>query len=103
MDNPTVVRVYGVKGIELFIQRAVSQDLVKEWLEEFNMDFNINRGDDPEYKFAQLGRSSVLKAEKFNLDTDDVHGWEVRMPDLKDTDYYDYLYILHSDGTVSEA
>ncbi len=39
------------------------------WLEEFNKTFTEARGDDPDYKLAQLLRSSAFDAQKYKLDS----------------------------------
>jgi hypothetical protein len=69
-----------------------------DWLEAFNKEFLKERGDDPEYKFAQLLRASVRDAEEYNLDKSFATGWGV-VP--YDADYgEEYVYTLKKDGTV---
>jgi hypothetical protein len=69
-----------------------------DWLEAFNKEFVEERGDDPEYKFAQLLRASVRDAEEYNLDRSFDTGWGV-VP--YDSDYgEEYVYTLKKDGTV---
>ena len=68
------------------------------WLEWFNKDFTSERGDDPEYKLAQLIRSSVRDCQKFNLDPSIYTGWGVGLSKNFDCNF---AYILHKDGTVT--
>jgi len=68
-----------------------------DWLKEFNQDFAENRGDDPEYKIAQLVRSSVTLAEKYNLDNSKYTGWGL----LTNQNWNaDYTYTLKNNGEV---
>jgi len=102
MLNPTVVRINGFNTIEIYIHRVISQDLFLKWLNEFNSGFAKQRGNDSSYKFAQLLRSSVFDADKFALDKNILYGWEVLKTNSADESYFDYLYVLNNDGTVSE-
>ena len=68
------------------------------WLEKFNQDFTENRGDDPEYKFAQLLRNSVRVEDEFGLDNSEHTGWGV-IPYNSSPDAY--TYTLHRDGKVT--
>ena len=97
MSTNAVIQVEGVDGIELYKHWDGSPDSTLPWLEWFNKDFQKNRGDDPEYKLAQLVRSSIRDAEKFHLDPSDYTGWGI---DASDSHSYEYLYILKNDGTV---
>lgn len=67
------------------------------WLEKFNREFTQERGVDPEYKLAQLIRSSVSMADEFGLDKSTATGWGVVGPH----DEAEYTYILEDDGTVT--
>ena len=68
------------------------------WLEEFNKSFAEARGDDPEYKLAQLLRSSAFDAEKYNLDPSRDTGWGI-IPINADV-WEEYEYFLRHDGSV---
>ena len=72
------------------------------WLYEFNAEFAKNRGDDVNYKLAQLLRSSVVNAKKYNLDDSKFTGWGLHgnAAELSDA-WIEYTYTLHVDGTVS--
>ncbi len=68
------------------------------WLENFNKNFAEKRGDDSNYKFAQLLRSSSKDAETYNLDSSTETGWGVVAYDSYDGSYN---YVLHTNGTVT--
>jgi len=73
-----------------------------EWLSAFNKKFVEERGDDDPYKFAQLIRSSVFDAEKYNLDLSRSTGWGViSMDDVEEFLYCNYHYRLMKDGSVN--
>jgi hypothetical protein len=68
------------------------------WLEKFNKDFTLNRGMDPEYKFAQLLRDSVRSEKEFKLDPSKYTGWGIIGYDADCGQEYEYL--LKNDGSV---
>ena len=70
-----------------------------KWLEDFNKSFTEARGDDNTYKFAQLLRSSINDAKKYNLDDSKYTGWGVVKPD-EDCDE-DFKYRLLKNGKVT--
>ena len=69
-----------------------------EWLFDFNTTFNTNRGEDPEYKFAQLIRSSALLGLKYSLDKSTKTGWGVISYEDKGIDY---VYTLNNDNSIT--
>ena len=69
------------------------------WLKEFNEAFTKQRGDDPQYKMAQLIRSSALMQAKFELDPSATTGWGVVEHDVDMGQ--DYTYVLKTDGSVT--
>lgn len=97
MSTNAVIRLDGF-NIELYKHWDGDPDSTKPWLEKFNKAFVKKRGDNLTYKFAQLLRSSVRMGEEFNLDDSDFTGWGVSKCGEH---YYDYLYVLKSDGTVT--
>lgn len=98
MATRAVIQIEGFPLCKLYKHWDGYPSSTLPWLEEFNKDFVTNRGDDPEYKFAQLVRSSAFDAEKFGLDKSRHTGWGV-IP--IDSDYgADYEYILKKDGSV---
>lgn len=69
------------------------------WLEAFNADFSERRKNDPDYKLAQLLRSSARDAEKYGLDDSKYTGWGVAMAH-DDSIGQSYEYTLMNDGSV---
>jgi hypothetical protein len=92
-----------VEGLELPIQLYKHWDGSPQstlpWLEKFNREFTQSRGEDPEYKFAQLIRSSVTMSEEFGLDTSTHTGWGV--VSKGESWGANFHYTLHIDGTVA--
>ena len=99
MATPSTIKIEGIDYAKVYKHWDGNPESMLEWLKDFNENFTKNRGNDPEYKFAQLLRFSSKYADKYNLDKDDYLGWGV----IKYDDSYgeDYEYILHKDGTVS--
>jgi hypothetical protein len=74
---------------------------VYPWLRDFNIEFKKERGDDVQYKFAQLLRSSARDAKKYDLDDSEFTGWGVVACSEDKSDYgAEFQYILKLDGTV---
>jgi len=97
MSTPATIKVQGFKVAKLYKHWDGNPASTLQWLEKFNEDFALNRGDDPSYKFAQLIRSSANDAEKYHLDPSKHTGWGVLSLD----EYRgQYEYILQTDGTV---
>jgi len=98
MGTSAVIKIEGITWAELYKHFDGYPESTLPWLESFNKDFTKNRGNDPEYKFAQLIRSSVRDGGEFDLDMSKYTGWGV----VKCKSYYgDYTYILKSDGSVT--
>lgn len=70
-----------------------------EWLEDFNKSFSTERGDDPEYKFAQLLRSSAFDCAKYRLDESRHTGWGIVPIDADCNEEWEYY--LKVDGSVT--
>lgn len=68
------------------------------WLEKFHSEFISTRGEDPEYEFAQLLRSSWYDAKEFGLDNSKTTGWGV-IPYNAECGA-EYTYILKKDGSI---
>lgn len=98
MATPAVIKVEGFNSAKLYKHWDGYPSSTLPWLESFNQQFTTKRGNDPNYKFAQLIRSSVFMAEEFKLDDSTETGWGV-IP------FYDnwgqYEYTLHADGSVT--
>jgi len=99
MGTHAVIQIEGIKYAEVYKHWDGSPDSTLEWLESFNERFQEERGTDPKYKFAQLLRSSINDAEKFNLDKSLFTGWGV-MEGNSSQEEWKYLYILKDDGSV---
>lgn len=97
MATSALIKVEGLKNVYLYKHYDGNPTYTLPWLEEFNKDFTQKRGDDPGYKFAQLLRSSIADATKFNLDPSRTTGWGVMNEDNVGVDY---KYLLRKDGTV---
>ena len=93
------IKIEGIDFAKIYKHWDGYPEAMLKWLEEFNKDFTKKRGDDPEYKFAQLLRSSSRDAEKYELDSSKYTGWGV-IPYNEDYGV-DYEYILHKNGNVT--
>jgi len=98
MSTHAVIRIEGNDYAEAYKHFDGYPQGTLPWLEKFNKEFSENRGTDVDYKFAQLLRSSVRDAEKFGLDDSLYTGWGIMPYGTADADF---LYTLHSNGTVS--
>ena len=99
MSTNAIIKVEGIDFVMLYKHWDGYPGSTLPWLEEFNEDFKTNRGNDPEYKFAQLLRSSERDGDKFEMDRCKHTGWGV-LPYEVNTDA-PYEYILNEDGTVT--
>ena len=99
MATRCTIKIEGVDYAKCYKHFDGYPEATLKWLEDFNKDFNKNRGNDPEYKFAQLLRSSVRNAKKYDLDKSKYTGWGV----ISYNEYYgeEYEYTLHKDGSVT--
>ena len=91
--------VDGIDTVKVYKHWDGDPESTLEWLQVFNKDFTDNRGDDPEYKIAQLLRSSAFHAELFGLGKSVHTGWGV-LPMDNDADE-SFMYYLHADGSVT--
>lgn len=99
MSTRATIKINGIMFAKVYKHYDGNPESTLAWLKEFNEDFSKERGDDPEYKFAQLLRSSIRDAAFFNLDDSKHTGWGVIPYCMK----YgaDYEYTLHEDGKVT--
>jgi len=77
MATRCCVKIEGTEIAKLYKHWDGEPDCTLPWLKDFNEDFKKHRGIDPSYKFAQLVRSSIRDAEKYNLDSDKHTGWGI--------------------------
>jgi hypothetical protein len=98
MATTATIQLEGYKVAKLYKHWDGNPKATLEWLEDFNKDFVEKRGYDPEYKFAQLIRSSAFDCEEYGLDSSRYTGWGV----VKFNDGYAsvYQYRLMKDGSV---
>lgn len=99
MSTRSTIKIEGVNFAKVYKHSDGYPEGMLGWLEAFNTSFNTNRGDDPEYKFAQLLRFSKQYADDFGLDPSNYTGWGVIPFDAVAGEEYEYT--LHSDGSVS--
>jgi hypothetical protein len=98
MATTAIIKIEGINFAKVYKHYDGDSKGTLEWLETFNQDFAERRGVDPEYKFAQLLRSSATQAEKYGLDQSTTTGWGVISADEKW--YCDVEYTLLDDGRV---
>jgi len=97
MATTATIQLEGYTVAKLYKHWDGNPESTLEWLEDFNKDFVKKRGDDPEYKFAQLIRSSAFDYEKYKLDDSRHTGWGVTS---FVNGYGEYQYRLMKDGSV---
>jgi hypothetical protein len=103
MGTRCIIKVEGLKGVCVYKHWDGYPKGTLPWLKDFNKKFTEERGfDDPEYKFAQLLRSSAFDCKKFNLGKDRATGWGVIPIKTNNEIPFDiaYVYILKKDGKV---
>lgn len=98
MGTPAIIIVEDFPHAKVYKHFDGYPDSTLPWLKSFNRAFSAMRRDDPEYKFAQLLRSSARDAGRFNLDDSEYTGWGVLGSDTRVSACY--TYILRKDGTV---
>ena len=96
MATSAIIKVEGVTFAKVYKHWDGYPSTMLPWLETFNKEFNDARGDDPEYKFAQLLRSST--EERFGLDDSKCTGYGVVSYESTGGDF---VYTLKRDGTVT--
>jgi hypothetical protein len=99
MATRSVIKVEGFTNAQLYKHYDGYPDGTLPWLEKFNTQFTLRRGEDPSYKFAQLIRSSVFMKDEFSLDESTDTGWGVF--GYNDNLGQEFEYLLKSDGTVT--
>ncbi len=97
MATRSVIKIEGMKAV-IYKHGDGYPSATLPWLLEFNAQFSKVRGEDAQYKFAQLLRDSAFNCEKFNLDDSKHIGWGVFDEDCDCGQEYEYT--LKTDGTV---
>lgn len=99
MATRATIKIKGITFAKVYKHWDGYPSATLEWLKHFNKNFVDQRGQDPEYKFAQLLRSSSKDAEMFDLDNSEVTGWGV-IPynaDFRE----EFEYTLENDSSVT--
>lgn len=114
MGTRAIIRVAGIEYAEVYKHWDGYPEATLDWLQDFNADFKQNRGDDPEYKLAQLLRDSARGIKEVpdpykpgktcdehprGLDPSKYTGWGV-MP-YKSRCGQEFEYTLNADGSVT--
>ena len=99
MATRCTIKVEGIDLVKVYKHWDGHPESTYLWLLSFNEEFTKNRGDDPEYKIAQLLRSSARDSKKFGLDPNEFTGWGVIPIDSDAGEIFEY--VLHKDGAVS--
>ncbi len=98
MGTRAIIKVEGLNLVQLYKHFDGYKSATLPWLEKFNVQFAQERGDDPEYRFAQLIRSSAFDTAEFDLDPSRTTGWGV-VP--YGSDYgQEFEYTLLKNGSV---
>jgi hypothetical protein len=97
MATRATIKIEGISFAKVYKHWDGSPKTMLPWLEEFNHRFTEVRGDDPEYKFAQLLRSST--EPEFQLDPSKSTGYGIIPYDSTSGEEYEYL--LKADGSVT--
>ena len=96
MATRSCIKIEGVTFAKVYKHWDGYPDAMLGWLETFNKSFAKNRGDDPQYKFAQLLRSSTNPI--FELDANEFTGYGV-VP-FEDNCGEEFEYTLMTNGEV---
>lgn len=96
MSTNAVITIKNFPGFALYKHWDGYPEATLAWLEKFNKEFVENRGNDLQYKAAQLIRSSVFDQEEFDLDESRYTGWGV----LTQPTCGHFNYVLMPDGSV---
>lgn len=99
MATRSTIKIEGINYAKVYKHWDGNPEATLPWLESFNQDFCDKRGDDPQYKFAQLLRSSGRDAEQYRLDGSAYTGWGVIGYDSNAGEEFEY--ILHTNGSVT--
>ena len=99
MATTATISLEGYNVAKLYKHWDGYPEATLQWLEDFNREFVRTRGDDPEYKFAQLIRSSAFDCEKYGLDPSRSTGWGVL--EMSSGNVGQYQYRLMKDGSVN--
>lgn len=97
MATCSCIKIEGINFAKVYKHWDGHPEHMLPWLRVFNHEFTTARGVDPEYKFAQLLRSST--EERFGLDNSKSTGYGVVPYDQSCGEHF--VYVLNNDGTVT--
>lgn len=97
MAFSSIIQVEGVDFAQVYMHNDADTNATLGWLEDFNREFTDKRGDEPEYKFAQLLRSSSF--ESHDLSYSLFIGWAIKPFGVNMGQIFEYT--LKKDGTVT--
>ncbi len=75
MSTNAIIKVEGLPNVALYKHWDGNPEATLPWLQKFNKEFTEKRAFDPNYKFAQLIRSSAFDQKEFRLDGSKETGW----------------------------
>ena len=99
MGTRCTIKIQGITYAKVYKHWDGYPEHILPWLTAFNAEFAKERGDDPQYKMAQLLRASCRDAAAFDLDNSKFTGWGV-VSYLADCGQ-EYEYLLKEDGSVT--
>lgn len=100
MSEPALIYVEGCHTACIYIHHDGNPSHMLPWLIEFNKIFSEQRGDDADYKIAQILRFADRNRVQYNLDSSLVTGWGIYRHDCGDVGQ-GYEYKLMIDGSVN--
>lgn len=87
MATRATIYVDGIDTVKVYKHWDGYPEATLPWLEDFNKSFTEGRGfDDPQYKFAQLLRSSITDADKYGLNDAQHKFAELLRSSMRDAD-----------------
>lgn len=99
MSTSATIKVEGFDNAKVYKHYDGYPEGTLPFLQAFNEEFHAARGDDPNYKIAQLLRATAFRAKEFELDESNHTGWG--LVDTDDDCGEEFEYTLKKDGTVS--
>ena len=100
MATRACVKIEGVNFAKVYKHWDGYPEGMLGWLKTFNHRFAENRGDDPQYKFAQLLRSSTNP--EFELDKNEFTGYGVIPFDSNCGEEYEYILLTNGEVEIKE-
>jgi hypothetical protein len=100
MATRSCIKIEGVTFAKVYKHWDGYPNAMLGWLETFNKSFAENRGDDPQYKFAQLLRSSTNPI--FELDKNEFTGYGVVPFEANCGEEFEYTLMPNGEVVVKE-